>query len=107
MNLDFIMLQLCRRPDIQDALREKISTLERMSYEKLMALPLLDSFITETVRLHPLDTLAVRRKALEAYTFAGGQPHVPKGATVAVSSYDQMHDATVIPPRTISSHEDS
>jgi cytochrome P450 len=92
MNLDFIMLQLCRRSDLQEALREEIDTLEGLTYHRLMELPLLDSLIKETVRLYPLDTLAVRRKALQPYTFASGAPHVPAGATVAVSSYDMMHD---------------
>jgi cytochrome P450 len=92
MNLDFIMLQLSRRPDIQEALREEIGTLQGMEYEDLMSFPLLDSFIKETVRLHPLDTLAVRRKALKPYTFASGAPHVPEGATVCVSSYNLMHN---------------
>ena len=97
MNLDFIMLQLCRRPDIQDALRKEIDTLEGLTYDKLMGLPLLDSFIKETVRLHPLDTLAVRRKALQPYIFTSGSPHIPAGATVAVSSYDLMHNSTDYP----------
>jgi cytochrome P450 len=92
MNLDFIMLQLCRRPEIQEALREEIGTLEGLTYENLMSFPLLDSFIKETVRLHPLDTMAVRRKALRPYTFASGAPHVPAGATVCVSSYNLMHN---------------
>ncbi|KAF2652995.1 cytochrome P450 [Lophiostoma macrostomum CBS 122681] len=97
MNLHFIMLQLCRRPDLQAALREEIDTLDGLTYDRLMELPLLDSLIKETVRLHPLDTLAVRRKALQPYTFASGAPHVPAGATVAVSSYDLMHDSTQYP----------
>ena len=97
MNLDFIMLQLCQRPEIQDALKAEIGTLEGLTYDKLMGLPLLDSFIKETVRLHPLDTLAVRRKAIQPYTFTSGAPHVPAGATVAVSSYDQMHDSNHYP----------
>ncbi|CAI6285304.1 unnamed protein product [Periconia digitata] len=97
MNLDFIFLQLCRNADIQEALRKEIGTLEGLTYEKLMNLPFLDSFIKETVRLHPLDKLAVRRKALKPYTFASGSPNVPAGATVAVSSYDMMHKSIDYP----------
>ncbi|KAF2994245.1 hypothetical protein E8E13_000926 [Curvularia kusanoi] len=94
MNLDFIMLQLCQRPEWQDAIQKEAGPIGDLTYETLTKLPLLDSFIKETVRLHPLDTLAVRRKALQPYTFASGTPHVPEGATVAVSSYDQMHDSS-------------
>lgn len=97
MNLDFIMLQLCQRPDIQESLRQELDNLESLTYDRLMELPLLDSFIKETVRLHPLDTLAVRRKALKPYTFASGSPQVPAGATVTVSSYDLMHNSTDYP----------
>jgi cytochrome P450 len=97
MNLDFLMLQLCRRPDIQEALRQEIGTLEVLDYAKLMNLPFLDSVIKETVRLQPLDKLAVRRKALQPYTFTSGYPHIPAGATVAVSSYDLMHNSNDYP----------
>jgi cytochrome P450 len=111
MNLDFITLQLCVQPDMQEALREEIGNLEDMDYHRLQNLPLLDSFIKETVRLHPLDTstpplhktryssssgllllVAVRRKALEDYTFTGGAPFCPSGSTVCVSSYDLVHN---------------
>ncbi|KAF2267498.1 cytochrome P450 [Lojkania enalia] len=92
MNLDFITLSLCVHPEIQDALREEIGDLEGLDYERLQNMPLLDSFIKETVRLHPLDTMAVRRKALKDYTFVGGAPFVKAGSTVCVSSYDKMHD---------------
>ncbi|KAF2825057.1 cytochrome P450 [Ophiobolus disseminans] len=97
MNLAFIMLQLSTQPDTQAALRLEIGALDQLSYDKLMNLPLLDSFIKETVRLHPLDTLAVRRKALQPYTFAAGAPHVPAGATVAASSQDAMRDSAHYP----------
>lgn len=56
MNLDFIILQLCIRPEIQEALLEEIGDMETMDYNRLRDLPLLDSFIKETVRLYPLDT---------------------------------------------------
>ncbi|KAF2867713.1 cytochrome P450 [Massariosphaeria phaeospora] len=97
MNLDFIMLQLSARPDIQEGLRQEIGDLESLNYDALMNMPFLDSFIKETVRLHPLDTMAVRRKALKDYTFAGGAPYCPSGSTVCVSSYDLMHNETDYP----------
>lgn len=56
MNLDFIVLQLCIRPEMQRILREEIGDIASMDYIQLRDLPLLDSFIKETVRLHPLDT---------------------------------------------------
>lgn len=56
MNLDFIMLTLGSRPDIQEALREEIGDIEELDYDRLRNLKLLDSFVKEVVRLHPLDT---------------------------------------------------
>lgn len=55
MNLDFITLTLSTRPDIQAALREEIGDFDALDYDRLHSLPLLDSFIKEVVRLHPLD----------------------------------------------------
>jgi cytochrome P450 len=113
MNLDFIMLQLCFRPDIQDALRTEIGDFDSLTYDGLQNLPFLDSFIKEVVRLHPLDTselshakcrvdsnsksVAVRRKAMKDYTFSGGAPFCPSGTTVCVSSYDLMHNQVDYP----------
>lgn len=41
--------------------------------------------------------VAIRRKALQDYTFSDGSIHVPAGATVCVSAYDLMHDPHVYP----------
>lgn len=56
MNLDFIMLELCTRPEWQTRLREELQQNGPLDYNTLEHLPLLDSFIKETVRLNPLDT---------------------------------------------------
>ncbi|OAQ76401.1 cytochrome P450 [Purpureocillium lilacinum] len=92
MNLHFIMIELCTRPQWQEALRQEIQQHSTLDYKTLEGLPLLDSFIKETVRLKPLDTLAIRRKALGPHSFAHGSLSVPSGATVCVSAYDLMHD---------------
>ncbi|KAI9924226.1 hypothetical protein MW887_007176 [Aspergillus wentii] len=90
MTACFVLLELCARPEWQLLLREEIGE-EKLDYERLEKLPLLDSFIKETVRLNPLDTMAIRRKALQDYTFSTGSPFVPSGSTVCVSSYDILH----------------
>ncbi|KAF2704077.1 putative cytochrome P450 [Pleomassaria siparia CBS 279.74] len=97
MFLDFVLLELCARQDWQNAIQEEIDTLAPSNYDQLEKLPLLDSFIKETVRLNPLDKFAIRRKALEPYTFQGGAPSVPKGGTACVSAYDLMHDTRHYP----------
>lgn len=56
MNLDFLVLELCSRPEYVELLRNEIGDNSSLDYGKLEKLPLLDSFIKETVRSNPLDT---------------------------------------------------
>ncbi|KAK8010137.1 cytochrome P450 [Apiospora arundinis] len=93
MNLHFVLLELCARQDWQTTLRQELQQNQPLDYKVLEGLPLLDAFIKETVRLNPLDTLAIRRKALEPYDFSDHSLSVPAGATVCVSAYDLMHDS--------------
>ncbi|KAJ3571855.1 hypothetical protein NPX13_g5235 [Xylaria arbuscula] len=97
MNLHFIILELCVRKDFQAAIRRELEQALPLDYKRLEELPLLDSFIKETVRFNPLDKLAIRRKALEPYTFSDGSISVPAGATVCTSAYDQTHNPEVYP----------
>ncbi|KAI0410100.1 cytochrome P450 [Xylaria palmicola] len=97
MNLHFIILEMCVRKECQAAIRRELGQSMPLDYKRLEQLPLLDSFIKETVRLNPLDKLAIRRKALESYTFSDGSISVPAGATVCTSAYDQMHNPEVYP----------
>ncbi|KAI0853766.1 cytochrome P450 [Daldinia vernicosa] len=97
MNLHFVILELCARKEWQSKLRQEIEQHVPLDYKDLEQLPLLDGFIKETVRCNPLDTLAIRRKALEPYTFSDGSLSVPSGATVCVSSYDLMHNPQTYP----------
>lgn len=92
MSSHFIILELCARKEWQDTLRQELQQHYPLDYKSLEQLPLLDGFIKETIRLNPLDTLAIRRKALEPYTFSNGSLSVPSGSIVCVSSYDLMHN---------------
>ncbi|TGJ78201.1 hypothetical protein E0Z10_g10558 [Xylaria hypoxylon] len=97
MNLHFIILEISVRKDWQTALRQELEQASPLDYNRLEQLPLLDSFIKETVRFNPLDKLAIRRKAMESYTFSDRSVLVPAGATVCVSAYDQMHNPQAYP----------
>jgi cytochrome P450 len=116
MFLDFVLLELSSRLDWQHALQQELDAFAPSSYHELEKLPLLDSFIKETIRLNPLDkckctrlelcrmkrnltpvVVAIRRKALEPYTFQGGAPSVPLGGTACVSAHDLMHDPQTYP----------
>ena len=96
-------------------IHSEISGLESITYESMDALPVLDSFIKETLRLDTLDkgeslsvfvadrallmleAVAIRRKALQPYTFSNGGPHVAEGEIACVPAWDLMHDKAVYP----------
>lgn len=55
-NLHFVFLELCTRPEYVELIRSEIHGIEdRLDHETICQLPLLDSFIKESVRLNPLD----------------------------------------------------
>lgn len=60
MNPHFTILELCARKEWQTLLRQELEQHLSLDYETLEHLPLLDSFIKETVRLNPLDTRMTR-----------------------------------------------
>ncbi|KAH8696089.1 cytochrome P450 [Talaromyces proteolyticus] len=95
MNLDFILLELAQRPEWQLRLREEIGNISESNYESLDRLPYLDSFIKESVRMNPLDTHAIRRKALDDYQFKRGDYFLKKGTTACVSAIDILNDKNV------------
>lgn len=87
-----------------------------MDYRSIDDLPILDSFIKESVRLNPLDLskfpfchdrtdgrsltkkpVAIRRKALNPFRFPDGGPQLQPGQVACVSSYDIMHDPVKYP----------
>ena len=64
-NLHFVFLELCSRPEYIELIREEIKEVEdRLDCETVCRLPLLDSFIKESVRLNPLDKSESKPKFL-------------------------------------------
>ncbi|KAL8812802.1 MAG: hypothetical protein Q9200_000769 [Gallowayella weberi] len=55
------------------------------------SLPLLESFLRETARHDPLDSLSVQRKVLKDFTFKDGT-HVPAGNVICVPQQAVMRD---------------
>ncbi|KAI9690295.1 MAG: hypothetical protein M1822_009256 [Bathelium mastoideum] len=100
INLHFVFLELCARPEYIEVLRAEVANASlsgKTDYDRLMQLPILDSFIKESVRLNPLDKMAIRRKALKPYTFAHGGQHLEVGQIACVPAWDIMHDAETYP----------
>jgi len=77
--LNFILLDLCSHPEYIELLRKELASQETLDYNTISSLPILDSFIKESVRLNPADEMGLRRKALKPFTFSNGGPHVPEG----------------------------
>lgn len=115
-NLHFVFLELCARPEYVWQLRKEITSEGPLDYTKISKLPMLDSFVKEAVRANPLDKseylvlpqcsrhghtndveVAIRRKALEPFTFSNGGPHVAVGDIACVSSWDIMHNEEKYP----------
>ncbi|KAL8745382.1 MAG: hypothetical protein Q9190_002461 [Brigantiaea leucoxantha] len=97
INLHFAILELCERKEYVELLRDEIERQEELNYKTIAAMPILDSFLKESIRVNPLDSKAVRRKALKPYTFSKGAPHIQRDEVICVSSYDLMHDAQKYP----------
>ncbi|KAI1493662.1 cytochrome P450 [Biscogniauxia mediterranea] len=92
MALAWAITMLCTHTEYVELLREEIQAAEQHaeSYHT-KDLRLLDSFLRESSRLNPLDSLSIQRKALKSFTFLNGS-HVPEGNLVAVPQQAIMCD---------------
>lgn len=71
LSLIYALDDLCTYPEYVDLLRKELSTCNVIE-DDLDTLPLLDSFLKESARLHPSDSISVRRKVLQPYKFSDG-----------------------------------
>ncbi|XRM44127.1 hypothetical protein ABZX51_007273 [Aspergillus tubingensis] len=97
VNLHAILVELCLRPEWQDALRDEALQSQDDLASKINELPLLDSFMRETARVNSLDKIAIRRKALTDYSFSSAPLSVPAGSILCVSSYDATRNEHIYP----------
>ncbi|KAL8993989.1 MAG: hypothetical protein Q9169_005935 [Polycauliona sp. 2 TL-2023] len=89
---------LKKRPEYVNLIREEISDKSTLDAKTVgNEMPILDSFLKESMRLNPMDDLAIRRKSLSPYTFRSGHPHIPINTITSVSSYNLMHDPDFYP----------
>ncbi len=89
---------LCEHEDYIEPLRAEIQRHSKQGESNLDfgQLPLLDSFLKESARLHPSDSISVRRKALSSFTFSGGV-HIMKDEVACVPLRAIMRDPTNYP----------
>lgn len=73
LSLAYALDDICNYPQYIELLRKELQTCN-VTEEKLDSLPLLDSFLKESARLHPSDSISVRRKVLKPFKFSDGTP---------------------------------
>lgn len=101
----YALENLCRHPSLIDPLREEISSLlpdtnnTKPLSTAIESAPLLDAFLKESSRLHPSDSISVRRKVLTPYTFKDGT-HILPGDVACVPLQAIMLDGTHYPSST-------
>ncbi|KAH7311256.1 cytochrome P450 [Stachybotrys elegans] len=64
--LVYALEDLCAHPQFADGIHEEASALSTPSYEAIDSLPLLEAFIRESCRLHPSDSISIRRKVVSS-----------------------------------------
>ncbi|KAL7791988.1 cytochrome P450 [Trichoderma ceciliae] len=89
------MVDLCRHPEYIEPLREEAHEVFHAvkPLRDVNKLPLLDSFIKESVRGSNSDAITCRRKALVSYTFRDGSS-INKGDWACVPQRAMMQDST-------------
>jgi cytochrome P450 len=93
ISIVYALEDMCIHPEYVEPLRAEI--LQNADYDgnnpDLDSMPLLDSFLKESARLRPSDSISVRRKALQPYTFSDGT-HIAAGDVVCAPMRAMMLD---------------
>ncbi|KAL8824241.1 MAG: hypothetical protein Q9191_005189 [Dirinaria sp. TL-2023a] len=98
INLHFVLLELCSRPEYVELIREEIEQVEGpLDCKTICQLSVLDSFIKESVRVNPLDKMAIRRKATKSFSFRSTGHPIPQGQVVCAPAWELMHDESQYP----------
>lgn len=95
LSLVYALDDLCIYPEFAERLRSEVENCVTSS-EDLDSLPLLDSFLKESARIHPSDSISVRRKVLQPYMFADGTTLL-EGDVACVPLQAIMRDPAVHP----------
>lgn len=97
LSLFYALDDLCAYPEYVGLLRNQIETC-RATGGNLDSLPLLDSFLKESARLHPSDSISVRRKVLRPHRFSDGT-YLTTGDVACVPLQAILRDPAIYPDR--------
>ncbi|KAL8636995.1 MAG: hypothetical protein Q9228_005685 [Teloschistes exilis] len=88
----FAVHDLCLHPEYIEPLRKELESPLRDGFEQTgTGLPLLDSFIRESARTTPVESISTRRQALEPFVLSGGHK-VEMGDMVCTPARAMMKD---------------
>lgn len=100
--LTYFLYDMAANPSVQDSLRAEIRRVKEtdgMSYERMMEMPLLEQFVCESQRMHPIIAVMAKRCTADT-TLIGPKDRkifVKKGTTVTVPYYSISFDSTHFP----------
>lgn len=99
--MTFTLYELALNPDIQDRLREEITTGisendGKLTYEMLFGFKYLEMVINESLRKYPPIPLLFR-KCVKDYKIQGTSLVIPKNTTVIINVYSLHHDEEHFP----------
>ncbi|PSR87239.1 ent-kaurene oxidase [Coniella lustricola] len=90
---------LATMPELISELREEVRSVLNeygtFTTNALQRMKKLDSFLKESMRVHPLGWSSFLRKVLKPFVLSNGQV-IPAGCIIEVPSYNHMHDPEVI-----------
>ncbi|PQE02871.1 cytochrome P450 protein [Rutstroemia sp. NJR-2017a BBW] len=89
--LVFVIYNLCLHPEyippLTTELENMLSLPQSAHYKNT---PLLESFLRESARMNPLDSVSIQRKVMQPFTLSNGT-HIPIGNTICVPQAALMH----------------
>ncbi|KAI9644960.1 hypothetical protein NHQ30_006995 [Ciborinia camelliae] len=89
----FTVHDLCLRPEYIEPLLKELESPEWANFERTgKGLPLLDSFLKESIRTTPVESMSTRRQALEPFILSGGV-RVEIGEWICTPVRAMMRDA--------------
>ncbi|KAL8818786.1 MAG: hypothetical protein Q9191_007863, partial [Dirinaria sp. TL-2023a] len=88
----FALADLCMHAEYTAPIRQELAQGWSDFERDAEGLPLLDSFVKESTRLHGTEAVSGRRKALAPFTFSDG-PSVPRGSWIYVPTASINRDS--------------
>lgn len=93
----YALYDLCLYPEYLSPLRAELESGEFAKFmQTTQGLPLLDSFVKESTRYNPMESMSGRRQALKDFTYSDGTT-VRKGAWTCVPAKAILHDEQFFP----------